>query len=181
MSPTRSFHPLRTSTRAPLPDSSSSHSTNRASSSLNGPTSNGTTSFRVKHSLGLRAGSRLAPAGSVTARVGLQTARNRGRLRAERIQQRERRHNVTATGGPLCVPGMNILLECTGASTTDTVARGPIGLATARPREGYIVFTRLSVRRDAMGECRQAGGPPCPARACAHAQSRPRQIGRAHV
>ena len=60
------FHPLHTSTRVSLPYSSLSHCTNCASSLLNGLSSNDITSFGVKHSLGLRAGSRLVPAESVT-------------------------------------------------------------------------------------------------------------------
>ena len=65
------MHPLHTSTRVrvlPL-YSSPGHSTNRASSLL------GITSFGAKHSLGLRTGSRLAPAGSITAHVEPRTAR----------------------------------------------------------------------------------------------------------
>ena len=70
-------HPLRTSTRVRVPpaNSSPSHSTNRAFSPLNGPICIGITSFGARHSLGLRAGNRLAPAGSIMARVRPRTAR----------------------------------------------------------------------------------------------------------
>ena len=77
VSPTRSLHPLHTNTRVrvPRPYSSSNHTKNNASSPMNGPSSIGITAFTTKvHSLGLQARCRLAPAGSVTARVGPRTS-----------------------------------------------------------------------------------------------------------
>ena len=103
ISPTRSFHPLRTSTRVPPPYSSASHSTNRASSPLNGPSSNDMTSFGVKHTTcpapeaaRKESSGATAPAESATPQGG---SRTESAPRPRPLPAR----GVAAPGGP-CAP-----------------------------------------------------------------------------
>ena len=109
------------------------HATNRTSSPLNGPGSIGITSFGVKHSLGVRAGSRLAPAGT-WKRHGLCRIAYRGSIAAVFVRNTSSsasvvttcsaRRSVTAAArvGRCASREMNIPSEGGGGPATDTVA-----------------------------------------------------------